>query len=658
MLANGAPTTAPAEGEAGTWTFATTPPLPPAMFVMCAGPWASVRWEHAGLPFGWHARQSLAPALERDADELRRITEGCFDHYARIFDEPYAYDSYDQAMVPGQNWGAMETPGCVTYRDEMLPLGRMTEGERRSRAMVIAHEMAHMWFGDLVTMTWWEDTWLQESFADYMGFRVSEDAAGVEGAFVDFTVGRKPGAYAADQRRSTHPVAAITEDVTDVDVAAGNFDAISYAKGNSVLRQLVTWLGDEPFLAGVNTYLTTHRHGNATLADFVAALDAATDRDVRSWVEAWLRTTGFDTLRVGRDADGPFLVNEGSRPHRVRVSSYDDTMAPLASVLVDVPAGPEPVRLPDAPVLVPNAAGETYARVRLDEQSWAAVSRDLASLPDDTARAVLWATAFDLVAEGELPSADFLGLVTRHLSREPRAAVVEAVLAWCRARLVPRYVAPADVPAALAQLAAACESGLASEPDAEVALALTRALAATTPDTALLERWLVDRETHTGVTVDGTLRWLALHRLAGLGALDAAAIEEERVGDGTIVGDLGALRALAARPDAAAKAEAWSLMVEDAGVSNRAYTALNEGFWNPEQLALVGPYLQRYLDEAPAVAAARGQAYTHVLGRTFPAVPLSDADRDALGRALARDDLPTLLRRHWQDRYDDLVAGR
>eukprot|EP01032_Pedospumella_encystans_P028682 gene28682-32396_t len=237
------------------------------------------------------------------------------------------YDSYDQAFVPGQNWGALESPGCVTYRDELLPRGRVTDLARSQRASVIAHEMAHMWFGNLVTMTWWEDTWLQESFADYMGYRVSADGAGFAGALLQHELLRKPSAYQADERRSTHPVAPEAEDVPDVDAASNNFDAISYSKGNSVLRQLVTWLGDEAFLAGVNAYLGAHRLGNGTLADFMAALDSASDRDVLGWVDVWLRTSGFDTIRVSRDggADGvPVVTRDGTRPHRLRLTSYDE----------------------------------------------------------------------------------------------------------------------------------------------------------------------------------------------------------------------------------------------------------------------------------------------------------------------------------------------
>jgi len=648
VLANGrAVETGPEE-----WRFATTPPIPPAMFVVCAGPWHSVTWEHAGLPFGWHARRSLSAELERDADELRRITEACFDHYGTIFTEPYAFDSYDQAFVPGQNWGALETPGCVTYRDEILPVGRVSEGEARQRAVVIAHEMAHMWFGDLVTMTWWEDTWLQESFADYMGFRVADDAAGFAGTFVDFTIGRKTGAYDADARRSTHPVAPSAEDVPDVDSAANNFDSISYAKGNSALRQLVTWLGDDDFLAGVNAYLHQHRFGNATLADFVDALDGATDRDVRDWVERWLRSTGFDTLRVTRDADGVLLTREGSRPHRVRVTSYDADLGEIDSSFVDL--GSEPVRLLDAALVVPNAGGETFARIRLDDASWEVVVRDLASLPDDGVRAILWSSAFDLVRCRELSATEFLGLVTRHLPRESHVGIVEAVLSWSLHELVPRWVEPDAAVGAVAQLAAACTAGLTSGASSEATLALTRALASTTSDAPLLRRWLDDGRTDGDVEVDPRLRWRALHRLAALGSLTAAEIEEERATDGTVVGELGAATASAAVPHPDAKAAAWARVFADPTVSNRVLTATVAGFWDPERRDLVHPYVARYLAEAPALAAARGQAFSQLVGKAFPAIWLDDSDVGALEVALARPDLGTVLRRAWADRLDDL----
>ena len=641
--------------DGGDWEFATTPPIPLPMFVVCAGPWHSRTWEHAGLPFGWHARASLAAQLDRDFDELRRVTEQCFDHYGSIFTEPYAFDSYDQAFVPGQNWGALETPGCVTYRDEILPVGEPTAGARRRRAPVIAHEMAHMWFGDLVTMTWWEDTWLQESFADYMGFRVADEAAGFSGNFVDFAAGRKINAYVADERRSTHPIAPLAEEVPDVDAAATNFDSISYAKGNSALQQLVTWLGDEDFLAGVNAYFTRHRFGNATLADFVAALDGASDRDVRGWVEAWLRTTGFDTVRVTRDADGLTLTREGERPHRLAVTSYDDTLAATGTALVDL--GDQPVRLPDVPVLVPNTGGETFARLRLDQQSWDALAADLASVPDDGTRAIVWGTAIDLVRCGELPAEEFLGLVTRHLPRERRVGIVESVLDWTLRVLVVRHLAPEDVVDATARIAAACETGLASEPEHQVAVALTRGLARTSPDAVLLQRWLLDRRTHTGIDVDARLRWDTIHRLAALGELSATEITDERLGDGTIVGVLEAARALAALPTAEAKAVTWERLTAEPVLSNREFEATAAGFWDAEQTALLHPYVERYLTELAGLAQTRGQAFSSLVSRAFPAVPLTDEHVAALERAL-EGDLPTVLRRGWEDTLDDLHRAR
>ena len=253
---------------------------------------------------------------------MRQVTERCFDFYTQTFDEPYPFDSYDQVMGPGHNWGAMETAGCVTFRDEYLPRNEPDAGELVDRATVIAHEMAHMWFGDLVTMKWWQDTWLNESFADFMGYHVAHEA-GVLGSWPDFSLNRKPTGYVADGRRSTHPIAEDAEHLVDVDTAFNNFDMITYAKGASVLHQLVTWLGWDTFVKGTNVYLTRHRFGNAELADFLEALDSVTDRDVRGWAEAYLRTTGYDTIRVTRDGDVPVLAREGSRPHRFSVVGLD-----------------------------------------------------------------------------------------------------------------------------------------------------------------------------------------------------------------------------------------------------------------------------------------------------------------------------------------------
>ncbi|MDF1603573.1 aminopeptidase N [Nocardioides sp. YIM 152315] len=650
VLANGRTLAA----EHGRWTFTTTPPIPPALFVVAAGPWASERFEHAGLPFAWHARASLAEELARDADELRTITEDCFDHYAEIFDEPYAFDSYDQVFVPGLNWGAQEMPGCVTYRDELLPRGQVPADVRVLRASIIAHEMSHMWFGDLMTMTWWEDTWLQESFADYMGYRVAADAAGWSGAQVAHEVTQKPTAYVADERRSTHPVAPRPEEVPDVDSAATIFDAISYAKGNSVLRQLATWLGDEPFLRGVNLHLTRHRFANATLPDFVDALAEATDRDVRAWVEVWLRHSGFDTVRVERDGDVPVLHRDGIRPHRVRVTAYDDALVETDSLLVDVADDPVPLPALAGRVVVPNAHGETFARIVLDDRSRRAIDDGLCRIEDDLVRAVLWASLVDRVETGELSGSTFVDVVERHLPGEGNPTVVTAVLAHVLRRVVVLRVPAARAGDALERLAAACRTGLLHSTSPELALAFAQGVAAGSHDAEGLAGWL-----ETGrvgeLALPPTLRWQVVRRLAALGALDADRIEAERTRDPGTDAEVGAATALAARPTTDAKEAAWR-DAADPAVGNRAFSAHLTGLWSPEQAELLAPYVERYLREAPRWA-TRGQAFAQVVGRARPALTLTGAQVALLDEALA-GDLPTVLRRQWQDWRDDVGPRR
>ncbi len=626
--------------------FRTTPPIPIDLFVVCAGPWHSRTFEHGGLPMGWHARRSLAAELDRDFDELRRITEQCFDHYVAMFDEPFPFDTYDQVFVPGLNWGAMENPGCVTYRDELLPRGRVTDVDRQTRAMVIAHEMSHMWFGDLVTQTWWEDIWLNESFAEYMGFRVSEDAAGFDGAQVGFQVTHKVRALNADRRRSTHPVAPEPEDVPDVDTASTNFDAISYVKGASALRQLVTWLGDEDFLAGVNAHLTAHRFGNATLGDLVGALDRASTRNVAQWAEVWLRRSGHDTVRVERDGDVPVLVRDGCRPHRFLVTAYDDGLAELDRRVVDLQDAPVRLEGWAGLVVVPNAHGETFARVLLDERSSRAVADGLSSLEDDLTRSVLWATAMDAVASRALTFDTYLGLVERHLPRERHASLATAVADVSLGLLATRGSAAAAA-SVHERLAAACRAGLDGGGDP---VAFTRSLARTSRDVDELGRWLADERTDHDVALDPRLRWAVVQRLALLGGLDAGGVEAERRRDRSAEGELGAAAALAARPLVEAKEAAWAeLVAED--VSNRRFSVVAAALWSAEHTDLAAPYVLRYLEVAPRLA-RRGPAFAQVVGEAGKRL-LLDAAQVAQLRAALTAEVPTVLRRAWEDALDD-----
>ena len=648
VLANGR-----AEGQDGDLrSFTTTPPISTYLFTVCAGPWASRTWEHAGLPFGWHARASLADALDRDFPGMKQVTEACFDFYGRTFDEPYPFDSYDQVMGPGHNWGAMETAGCVTFRDEYLPRNEPDAGELVDRATVIAHEMAHMWFGDLVTMKWWQDTWLNESFADFMGYHVAHEA-GVLGSWPDFSLNRKPTAYVADSRRSTHPIAEDAEHLVDVDTAFNNFDMITYAKGASVLHQLVIWLGWDTFVKGTNVYLSRHRFGNAELADFLEALDSVTERDVRAWAESYLRTTGFDTIRVTRDGDVPVLTREGSRPHRLSIASPGS--AGVESRTVDL--GDEPVALPDfagRPVF-PNAGDEAYAALLLDDLSWQAVVEGLSALPDPLLRAVTWTSASTRVRSGASTVEAYLDVVGRHLGVEADPVVFDSVLGRLMRGVLPLWTAPDALAHAQEIIAGACTTALAAG-DADRGLSAMRGLAQTSPDVDLLRGWLDRGVAREGLEVDRDTRWLVVRRLVRLGAAGADQVAAEAAADHSSNGHQASLTALASRPDAAAKADAWRQLTEPT-VSNRDFEALVTGLWTPGQEELCAPYVQRYLDEAPGLA-ARGQAFSREVAFAAPRFPMALESlqrlRDDLEAAADRADDNKVLQRGWRDLVDDL----
>ncbi|MGW1467778.1 aminopeptidase N [Streptomyces sp. NPDC002308] len=654
----------------GRWTIAPTPLISTYLVAVAAGPWHSVTTEHAGIPFGIHCRRSLAPYLDADADEILDITRACFDRYHEKFDEPYPFDSYDQAFVPEFNAGAMENPGLVTFRDEFVYRSAVTDTERQTRAMVISHEMAHMWFGDLVTLSWWDDIWLNESFAEYMGYQTIAEATRFTDTWVDFGVARKGWGYDADQRPSTHPVAPDPAAVPDTASALVNFDGISYAKGASALRQLVTWIGEKDFLAGINAHFARHKFANAGLADFIDNLASATDRDVHGWADTWLRTTGPDTLTARVEDRGNEWTlafdHLGSRPHRIAVGLYDHELGtgPDRLVLrdrleVDVPGTGEPLTLPGRrPVLVvPNDQDLTYAKVRLDPDSWTAVEHGLSGIPDPLTRAVIWNTARDMVRDGDLHPTAHLTLARTHLPHETDLALVQGVLGFA-ALLTDRYLTPEERPAALATLTDLCRDLVRRTEDGSnpgLRLVAVRHLvdAATQPDT--LQQWLADGTAPGGPELDPELRWRVLTRLAVLGATDETAIAAELAQDPSAAGQEGAARCRAALPDPEAKAAAWQSLFHDDTLSNYLFTATAQGFWQPEQSALTRDYVARYYPDAAALAARRGPAIATAAGRA--AFPAHDVDADALAlghRALEDTTLTPALRRKLIDELDDL----
>ncbi|GAA2415179.1 aminopeptidase N [Streptomyces glaucosporus] len=666
------------EGEPGRWECATTPPLSTYLVALAAGPWHSVRTEHAGIPFGLHVRRSLAPHLDADAAELLDITRRCFDRYHEIFDEPYPFDSYDQAFVPEFNAGAMENPGLVTFRDEYVFRSAVTDTQRQSRGMVIAHEMAHMWFGDLVTLRWWDDIWLNESFAEYMGFQVLAEATRHTDTWTDFAVNRKSWGYDADQRPSTHPVAPEPEEVPDTDTALLNFDGISYAKGASALRQLVNWLGEKAFLAGVNDHFARHRFGNATLADFTDSLARASGRDVHAWADRWLRTSGVDTL-AARAADGEphrwhlEITHTGNRPHRITVGLYDlaadgsGTLTPREPLEVDLAADEDRHTLtadgPRPDLVLPNDRDLTYAKIRLDGQSRRTVRHHLSGLPEPLTRATVWNTLRDTVRDGELPPADYLDTARAHLPHETDNAIVSGVLTFARHQIADRYLPPEQRTAALETLADLARDLIDRAPDGDrdggVGLTAVRTLVDSTTDPGELHRWWTTGTLPGGRPLDHELRWRLLHRLAVLGAAGPADIDAALEADPSATGAEGAARCRAALPDPAAKEAAWQALFDEADtLSTYLLTATLQGFWHPEHLDLLRDYVPRYFEQAPALAARRGAAIAQALAeRGFPR-PFTDPGTLAAGeRCLENPALVPALRRPLADELDDLARA-
>ncbi|MET8283262.1 aminopeptidase N [Micromonospora sp. NPDC005174] len=656
----------------GRWEFAPSAPLSTYFFSLIAGPYHVRRAEHDGVPMAIYCRRSLAEHLDADAEEIFTITGQCLDRFHQLFAERYPFGKYDQAFVPEFNAGAMENPGIITLRDDYVFRSAVTDTQREQRATTIAHEMAHMWFGDLVTMRWWDDLWLNESFAEYLGTRVTAEATRFGQSWTTFAMRRKAWGYAADQRPSTHPVA--PPEVADADEGLLNFDGISYAKGAAVLRQLVAWLGDEAFLAGLNAHFAAHRFGNATLADLLASLSTASGRDLSGWAELWLRRPQVNTLRaeVGVDADGRYtevaVVQTAPesypvlRPHRIGVGRYaaDGTVRRDEVDLDPAVDGGRTVLgalagEPAAQLLLPNDGDLTFAKVRLDPASVEAVALVLPGLADSLTRAVLWGEALDAVTDGERPVGGLVDLMVAALPAETEVIIAEDVLTLSRS-LVDRYLDPLARSAALARVAGACRRLLDGAPAGEsLQLAAARGWISATTDSDLLVGWLAGRDVPTGLKVDAELRWAVLRRLVVLGAAGAEEIAAETSVDVSSAGAERAARCRAALPDPAAKEAAWEIIVRDSELSNRLLEATAEGFWQPEQADLTTAYVERYFTEMPA-AARRRTPWTadRVAKLAFPHYAVAQPTREAAVALLACDDLTPGLRRVVTDADDDL----
>ncbi|HTZ30019.1 MAG TPA: aminopeptidase N [Streptosporangiaceae bacterium] len=643
----------PDEGGArSVWHFPPTPPISTYLSAVAAGEYRLVQASHTTprgqmVPLGLACRASLAGHL--DADEIFAITRQGLDFYTGLFRGDFPFAKYDQVFVPDYSVGATENVGCVVISDELLFRSRVTSALHELRAMVILHEMAHMWFGNLVTMKWWDDLWLNESFAEFCGTLASAEATRFADAWTTFCAGRKTWGYMQDRLPSTHPVAA---DVPTLTQAVANFDGISYAKGASVLRQLLAFLGRPAFEDGIRTYLAGHAWGNATLADLLAALEQSAGASLASWSRAWLQTAGPNTLRpefeVGADgAFTSFAVLQQApaehptlRPHHLAVGLYSRAGGTLELTRrVEIAVAGARTELPELagvarPDLVLLNDGDLdYAVVRFDARSLRTLTEAIGTLGDPLARAVCWGAAIDMLREAELPLPAFVRMLANGMGRERSVAVLQA-LHSVTDQVMTLAGDPAWVPEGKAELAAAGTRLLqAAEPGSDHQLAWAQLLSwtAATPDQLDLLAGLLDRGADVpGLAVDAELRWAILRRLAVTGRAGDAEIHAELRRDPTDAGTRHAAACRAAIPDAAHKAAAWHLLAESGELGALGAVECSRGFIQAEHADLLAPYAERYFEALPAIWATRGEHIRVVLGRLL--FPYPAASSDMLGR--------------------------
>ncbi len=656
------------------WHFPPTPPMSTYITHISAGPYHVVRSEHDGIPLGIFCRQSLASYL--DPAEIFEVTRQGFDYYHAAFGVRYPFGKYDQLFVPEYKAGAMENAGAVTFLEDFIFRSRVTDAQHEVRAETILHEMAHMWFGDLVTMRWWDDLWLNESFATWASLVALADATRWQHAWTTFTQAWKAWAYRQDQLPSTHPVAA---DIVDIDAVEVNFDGITYAKGASVLRQLVAYVGSENFLSGVRAYFGEHAWGNATLADLLDALAHASGRDLAAWSKAWLEAAGVNTLRAEFQtaADGTFtefaVLQEAPeshpvlRPHRIAIGLYErgaDGLARSRRVELDIAGerteAPELIgeRLPDL-VLV-NDDDLTFAKIRLDEHSLRTLISSIGEFTDSLPAALCWAAAWDMCRDAELAARDYLALVLSGLPTITDISMLQTLLRQAIAA-VRRFADPGWRETGLARLAGALRTLLfGARPGSDVQLAFAQSFASVATsdaDLGLLGGLLDGSAAIEGLAVDTDLRWQLLHRLVSRGAAGQGAIDAEHDRDRTDAGERHALNCQASTPDQGAKETAWNQIVSGE-LPNASFRAALGGFYAADQDELLAPFAPRFFDVVAGVWRDWNIDMAQFFAEAgYPSNVVTQAAIDAAADYVARTDPPAALRRLLSEGRDDVARA-
>ncbi len=643
------------QGEPGEWEIGPTQPLSTYFVTLVAGPYHLIRSEHDGIPLGLSCRASLADALEADADELFTMTGQCFDEFHRLFGIRYPFGDYHQAFVPEFNAGAMENPGCVTFRDQMVFDTRVTRGQRIQRATTVAHEMAHQWFGNIVTPAWWDDLWLNESFAEYMGNRVTADVTQYGDAWTNVAWSRRQWGLGADQRPSTHPVAG--NGAEDALVALQNFDGISYAKGSSILKQLATTLGDDVFFAGAIDHFTRHRFGNATMHDLFASWERSGAGDLSGVVDEWLRTAGADVLTVDRDRSlllrTPPAEHPADRAHRLRVLRLPAD-GPGVETPLDV-AGPEtplPAELAgtdDALVIDPHE--ESWGVYVPDPTTMRALATALPRLDDARVQAAVWNNLKSGYSVAALDPDHVVDLLEAALPIEDTEDTLRQTKPWVLGEVV-----PAASEGALDRVRAAARTRLeATESGSELQLSAFRWVVSTCDDPIALQAWLDGQDLPDGVDLDVDLRWRLLTQLAVGGGTDVSALDDALADETTVFTRVMHSRAVASLPTAEAKAFAWARFTGEVDVANYELEAAGRGMWRSGQQDVTGAYVERYVAELPRIADVHsGWVQAVVAEAFFPRSHAEPATLDLLRPLLADGVVPGAVRRRLVDQIDDL----
>ncbi|GAA1400451.1 MULTISPECIES: aminopeptidase N [Oerskovia] len=655
--------------DASTWTFEPTQVISTYITAIVAGPYVVERSELTSsdgrvIPLGVFARKSLAPHL--DADYIFEKTRQGFAFFEEKFDYPYPFAKYDQLFVPEFNAGAMENAGAVTFTETYVFRSKVTDAIKERRVVTVLHELAHMWFGDLVTMKWWNDLWLNESFAEWASTLATAEATEWHEAWTTFAAMEKSWAYRQDQLPSTHPIVATINDLEDVQV---NFDGITYAKGGSVLKQLVAWVGIDAFMAGVAQYFKKHEYKNTELTDLLTELEATSGRELGSWARLWLETAGVNTLRpeIELDAHGrivSFAVLQEApadyptiRPHRLAIGFYnvvDGNLVREHRVEIDVDG--ERTEVPglaglDRPQLVLlNDDDLAYAKIRLDEASLAVAVEHLADITDPLARSLVWGSVWDATRDGETPASEYVRLVLGNIASETESTTIRTTLNQL-ALAAKSYVTPGKQAATLAvvgdelwRLAQSAQAGT----DSQFQFVKFFAHLASTPAHADALRGLLDGSLALdGLEIDTDLRWEILEGLVLLGRADQAEVDAALAQDHTATGQQSAARATATAPTTEAKLAAFASLVDSDEAPNAIVRATTQGFQHVNDPAVLAPLVEKYFSSLTTLWAERSYhiAETLVVG-LYPA-PLANADlRDATQAWLdAHTDAAPALRR-------------